>query len=810
MTLNHRYGLFAVLCALAAAFVLMAGCGDDDDDDAEGDDDDTGDDDTGDEDDFPDFLAERPELTDWSLWYSAVDADYPVPPRRIGGFGLGNGRAFSMIASRPPFSTMHNFTGPHYQKYLRFFSDLTFTLYRDDRAVQWKRESCHRVRGAAVYVTRQQAGDLSVWCIDVAPRGPAMTELLADRTLVRQIIVHNHGTAPARDLALKVRTVLGRVEGSLIREFITDDNRGLAAGFLSPEAVGNERRALTLVIGDLAPGEERVVRFQIAFAREADPVPVFDTVATLDTDFLLDETLASWRAFTAEAAQIATGNPRFDDLMEGLSVTIATQQAATGGVSEMSEYSGTWLRDIYGPARFYPLIGRFEDYRRMLDYYWLAALENGNIHNSMDLDVEPSGAPEPDWENLPTMSGRDSAESPSYLILHYKSYVDATGDLSPVAERYGMLRHALIHQDMREGCLLPFSDDETFRPAMMVAFGHDVLGQYQDVYLSANSSFLFVVAAEFLEGIARGLGLDDDAAQYDEMARAVRDCTEEYYWLEEGFWAPIIDIETLEPVARPFEDVNTKPVWLGYIEPDDPRAASNLLAMQDHMQREGGLLYSPLDPIYKPLGEVLGIRKGVITGMTYGYQLENLSRMDHPDAEGAFLMYECFFHDTGNVSEGHVVDDFGRMTYLYEPFGFLCDLTARYRTWEGGINGAAMLHYLFGLELDAPGGRVGIAPHLPADWRFARMERARLAETRFDLAVEDEGPVRRVLVEGATGPLTVDAVVSISGEIAGVTVNGEAVEPVVVRQWGRSRALLPGLLADADQPLMIEVTRAAQ
>ena len=107
-----------------------------------------------------------------------------------------------------------------------------------------------------------------------------------------------------------------------------------------------------------------------------------------------------------------------------------------------------------------------------------------------------------------------------------------------------------------------------------------------------------------------------------------------------------------------------------------------------------------LEP-FDSVGKLLDFEKGAVTGMTYGYQLDNLAAIDHPMAEASFLMYRDFFHDTGNVSEGQVVDDFGRISYLYEPFGYLCDLTARYRTWEGGINGAAMIQYLFGLELDA-------------------------------------------------------------------------------------------------------------
>ena len=761
--------------------------------------------------DAPSYLLNRPELTDWSLWESTYDHGNPIPTRRIGGFGTGNGRVFSMIACKPPFTTLHNLTGPHYQKHLRFFSDKTFTLSLNGEPVSWEKERCRRVRGTAIYVTRLDSGDLSLWTVDFTPLGEGMAELLASNTLVRMIILHNRGDETVGEVSLAVETVSGDVSGNLILETILDDGRKLAAGYASSGTrVKGKNNGLVLDITDLPSQGQFVAEFVIAFTKDGNPEDVFDAVALLDPDTMLDATLTSWEAFSDQGAGITTSDAMFNDLMEGLSVTIGTQQAETGGMSQMSEYSGVWLRDIMGGARFYPLIGRIEDYRRMLDYYWLAALEHGNIANSLDIDIELETLPaQPDWENLPEFSGRESAESPSYLVMHYKAWLQATGDWAPLEERYGMLRHALLRQDIRNECLLPFSDDETFRPAMAVAFGHSVFNEYQKTHLSANSSFLWVAAAEFMTQVAQHLGYEEHAQEYTAMAQKVRDCTEQHYWLDsQGFYAPMIDIETLEPVDRPFEDVNTKPLWIGYLKPDDLKAQANILNTLDRLASEDGLFYSPLHPSYEFLSRLMDVEKGVVTGMTYGYQLDNLARMDHPRAEASFLMYRRFFHGTGNVSEGEVVDDFGRFVYLYEPFGFVCDLTARYRSWEGGINGAAMIQYLFGLELDALNGRIGLAPHLPEGWDFAEMQNGRFGDVRFRINVEDHGKLRRVTVDRLTGPLRIDATVSVTGDIQRVVVNGTTVQPPLESQWGRSRALLPDLDAGIGKPLVIEVTRA--
>jgi hypothetical protein len=121
-----------------------------------------------------------------------------------------------------------------------------------------------------------------------------------------------------------------------------------------------------------------------------------------------------------------------------------------------------------------------------------------------------------------------------------------------------------------------------------------------------------------------------------------------------------------------------------------------------------------------------------------------------------------------------------------------------------------MLQYLFGLERDAVEGRIAIAPHLPADWGVAKMEDARVGDVRFNITVKDGGRVRRVLVDPLIGSLRIDAVVSVAGNVDGVVVNGEAVQPTMESRWGRSRALLPGLRADVGRPLRIEVTKALQ
>ena len=799
-----------------------AGDDDDDDDDNDDDDDDNDDDDNDDDDDdddddvdLPQYLQEREYLLDWSSWRQFFDHADPYNSRRIGGFGLGNGRVFSMVAGDTPFNTLHNLQGVNYQRNLKFFSDKRFFLEQNGEPLAWEREYAYRVRGTGIIIVEQEVGDVTLWSINVAPQGEGIDGTDAQDTLLVMFVVHNRGEVPVANLALRAETVLGGIDGATMHERFFDNlnftgpMRKMVAGFIPPGAQSEKAQSLTLPLGDLAPGAEAVTQFLLAFDMPDDPQPIFESVAAMDPDDLLTTTYDYWLDFTDRAAKITTSNERLNDLVEGMSYTVQVQTTDRGAVSQMSEYTGTWLRDIMGPARFYPLIGRTDEFKAILDFYWLGALEGGGVSNSTSLDIEfTPGQPQPDWENLGVMGGRTAAESPSYLIMHYKEYLNATGDWAPLEERYGMLRHALIHQNIREGCLLPFSGDETFRIAMAAAFGQWFFDEYADTDLSANSSFLFVAAAEFLHEVAEHFGYTDDADEYAALAADFRACAEERYWMEDsGYYTPIIDIATFEPDGRPYEDVNTKPLWIGYLQSDDPRAKENIVNMWAEIGHDDGSLYSDTDPMYNLLKRLLDFEKGVVTGMNYGYSLDSLARIDHPMAEKGFLLFERFFHESGNVSEGQIVDDFGRFMYLIEPFGIVSDLTARFRSWEGPIDTAAQIQYLFGLSLDARQARITLEPHLPAGWEFATFENVRIADTSFTINVTDDGTTRTATVEDLTGALTVDARLSVAGGIAQVRVNGEVVTPVIEEEWGRSRALLPGLPADSSNPLVIEVTR---
>ena len=767
--------------------------------------------------DLPRFFLERPWLQDRSTWSSHASDAEPKRLGMIGGFGAGNGTVFALIAGRRPYNTIHNLIGPGYQKRDRFFTDKVFSLEAGGATVHFAEDSAYRVRRTAIVITRAATAPggayegLELWTVDAAPLIPGLEGDPAERSLVRHLVVRNADEPAVPDVNLVMKSTLGLTLGGSLYESDWNEKRLIVRPLGHTAVTESGRGRLTVPIGSLEPGAEAVVPFAFACAcTRAGAEAVLDRIEAIGPGTILDRTRAWWDAWYVEGAAITTPDPHFDDLIDGLQVLIRCQQAATGATCVMSEYTGTWIRDTVGPVLFYSMLGRTGDLKRMLDYYWGATLLRGDIANSMAADLDISDLPvQPDWESMGPLTGRVGAETPSYIPLQYKSYYRATGDLDTLAERYGLFKHCILHQDFREGCLLPFSGDETYREIMKVAFGYWFGQILYDTHLSANSSFLFVAAAEFMAELAGRLGFVEDVALFTGLADEVRSCTEEYYWLAgEGYYAPIIDIHTLEPVCQPYEDVSLKPLWTGYAGPDDARARENLLTVMDRLGQPDGTIQSPPDPVFFPLMQILDIHEGIYTGMAPGYYLDNLARADHPMALEAFRRFADVFGDSGSVYEVHVADDHGRLALLYEPFGLICDYTSRLRPWEGGIVGAALLGYLTGFEPDAGDGRMTLAPHLPPEWDSFTADRLPIGADTFDLEVSDPGGRRKVVVANRSRSFLLDLTVSVSGSITDLTVDGIPHDPHAYpteTEWGRSRIWLEDVEITPGGRLEVEV-----
>ncbi len=773
------------------------------------------------------FVTDNPWLSNFSLWSFALNpGDKDLSFRDLPDLATGNGRVFSLMGYAFPMNTLHSMIGPTYEKGDGFFGDSWLEITRGvgGSVLGWQKQWLGRVRQGPFVVTQFVNPVVSFHTIDFAPlttdRGSPLM-----RALLRVVVVRNTSADVQSDLVLRVGFDRAQeVVGQSVLETRTGKERvvtWIGAGAMDAIA---QTDSLLLPVADLPSGEERVYLLAYVMDDAAD-----QSEATLEAlgdgsalVSLMEETRDEWVDQLAPGAVIETPDPRVNDYLEGAKVIILQQQANTGATCPMSQYTGIWLRDTAGPVRFFSRCGLLEKARAMIDYQWNAANFYQGIQNSTEADLAFDPLPEvADWNGMAGMSGRSKAESPSYIPINYYIYWKASGVSDWLEKRFDFLQFALRGQQFNDDKLLPFSGDETFRTAMAMATGYPVDESFEEGFLSSNSSFLWVAAAEQMAQFAGFLGDAEGEAHWSDGAAEVRQAADSTYLDENGMYRPYFIEADGSLAAAGFEDVNTKPTWTGYLDPLSEAAAAHLVATINNLGGEDGILVSPLPDAYKNyMG--LPVAEGVYTGMSPGYFLANLALAFHPVGTLAFNALEKHLTATGTTPEYEILDNFTPLQIIYDPTGGVGDYTARYRPWEGGILADAAWEFLLGFRPDAPAGRFKLSPYLPNGWSWLNAKGLRIGEARVDLSIEVRDTEYLIVLESDSTdvveldlrvPFVPDGQGPVNGRMIfapgiSATVNGEAVDlDVETLNWGTQLVSLPMLELASGVPVEIVLTR---
>lgn len=643
------------------------------------------------------FFAEH-TLPELSLYAHCEAEEDRLDAAHRGPLAVGNGRVFGLLGLGSPLNRLHSMTGPTYEKGTRFFGDHWFTLEVDGAELAFDRECIARPRGTAVVLTRAEAGDVTLYTVDFAPR-PASGDRPA--TIVRHLLVSSASSHDIRLLHHAWQEV--ELEAGGLVERVADE-RKLAVWGTDPDGVVD----LGAVHGDASA----TVHFE--FAEAAD-----ELTGTEPQPTWLDETLAWWTDWSATGMQLHSEDPRVEDLYDSLRTTLKVQTTSAGGISVMSRYTGVWLRDTIGPVRFLLRAGLHEDAQAALDYLHLCHAVNGDYGNACTSGIDPDvTVEEPDWAAMGEFSGRTAAEGPSYVPLAWLDAAAWTDDDSGLERRWDYLVRGLRGQVMDEEGRQSFSGDETFRLLMNVPLGLDLEYPWHEVAWSANTSMLMRASATRLGAAAAALGHAEDGALLQERAALADNALQQHFLQDGGWFAPFIfhsdegDNRAGDIAPQPFEDVNLKLLWSGALSVDDPLALSDLQTLQALAGRDDGTVQSPAHDRYAGT-ELYGveIEDGVCTGMVPGYYLSTLTAIGDPSAEGAFDALHRYASPTGSFAEALLYDDLSALQVYYDETGGIGDIAARFRPWEGAIDLDAMLAFLFGAEPVDGGAR--FRPHLP-------------------------------------------------------------------------------------------------
>lgn len=681
------------------------------------------------------FFDDHPALTDLSTFAMAVHGPIEARPDHAhrGAFGTGNGRAFALLGMTDPLNTLHGAMGPRYHREGRFTGDLAMRLEVDGSSPATEHEAIGRPRGTSLVLTRADYGSHVLHTVDfgVLPAGVAPTEV--PPALVRFLLVRAEADGEV-SIRLDAVDPIASIDGlPAVSQPEAPRYVGLVSSDLQQDEAG-----WTVPLGELRAGDERVVPIALVFSTTPEGLaPLAAELRAADLEAWLDETVAEWHQFTDRSLRLDVDDPVLLDLYDGLLAMLRVQQSDTGGVSPLSRYAGTWLRDTIGPVRFYDRAGLHDEARAALDYLYLCHRQRGDIGNSCNSGLRPDDVTqEVDWDALPPFSGRTAAEGPSHLPLAWADWARWTGEVDALRPIWPYLRRSLLQQQQTEDGLQPWSGDETFRLAMAVAFGYPLEWPWDERAWSSNSSWLMMGAGRALSPLARRLGEDDDADQFDARVQRARDGIEQHFLTEAGHVRAALfrDPEDRD-VDLPYEDANLAALWSGALDPTDPLAVQDYTLLHARVGREDGSMQSPPDPMYDL--PTLNLSTGVATGMLPGYALWSATELGAPHHPAAFDQVLAYASPSGEYHEGLVYGDRAAFQPFYDDSGGLSDVAARFRPWEGGIVGDAMLAWLLGVQ---PGLQVTtIRPRVPNGLSrlHARQLRVGGAELSLTLSWQD-------------------------------------------------------------------------
>lgn len=697
---------------------------------------------------------------------------------RRGALGVGNGHVFAFTGYAEALNTLHGMVGPTYEKHDGFFGDYRLDLLSEDgMPAPYLTQDAVRDLKAPVVLTRGRTPHGELDTLDFAP---AVDDPQARRCVVRALSLR-HAVA-GTPLTVQVQATRP-VEVSDMAEAALIEARGerrlvttLAALDAGPApSLSSAPGVLRAVVAPdpARPGADRTLVLAHCAYGPGESPPA--GAPALDVGRLLDETTARFAAATAELARYELPDPMVSDFIEGMVQTLWVQTTSTGASCPMSEYTRTWARDNIGPGLAWLALGGHAPVRAMLDYLDAAIRYRGDLANSYDADLDPSGAPPaPDWAALPPLEGRVGAETPSYLVLLYGALTNHTGEVERPAARWGLLRRALLAQAFGPDRLLPFTGDETYRAAMNAAFGLALEYRHEALSFSANSTLLWLGAARAFVALAEATGHPEDAAAARALWPEVRASLESRYALPDGCHSPFVTRSTLEAWPAPFEDVALQVVWAGAFDGDDPAAARAMACTLQRLRVAPGELQSRVAPRYAHF-PLLGGGEGIYTGMLPGYTLYALTEAGHPEAAHAFRNLERSLDTSGNAQEDHVWPSHEGLSIIYDAAGEIGDYTAKFRPWEGGINLHAALDWLSGFRPVALDRRIRFRPHLLERWPGFAARGLRAGDDRFDLVVTRAGD--------ETGAVTV-SVTSRAAMPYTVLLRWDAAAPPVVRRDG--------------------------
>ena len=299
-----------------------------------------------------------------------------------------------------------------------------------------------------------------------------------------------------------------------------------------------------------------------------------------------------------------------------------------------------------------------------------------------------------DWfKNYPY--GFASADATPLFVIAVDDYVRSSGDVAFAKEHWDNVWRA--HQ------FLLSTYDGGFPKNIGIGHGWVEGGPLLPIKSELYQSGLAVAALRSLAELAKWTGKDTDAKTIaEESAREKAKLNEAYWSAETKSYAFALD----QSGKRVDEQsvLATVPMWFGVLDEDRSKAMIEQLAGRDHATDWGMRIVSPRYANYS----AGGYHYGSVWPLFTGWAAVAEYRYHQPNAGLQNLRANALLALDG--SPGHTTEVLSGD--YYQPLV----TSSPHQIWSAAMVVSPLLRGLLGLEVNAAGQTITLAPSLPADW----------------------------------------------------------------------------------------------
>ncbi len=346
--------------------------------------------------------------------------------------------------------------------------------------------------------------------------------------------------------------------------------------------------------------------------------------------------------------------------------------------------------------------------------------------------------------------------TPLYLVV-MNDYVVGSGDVAFAPQKWDSLWKAYQF-------LISTYDEQGLPRNFGIGHGWVEGGPLLPIKTELYQSGLGAEALRALASLAHLVGREDVSQQLGEQFSRQQLLVNRSFWsAEKNRFVFALD-QNNQQVDEP-SVLTTVPMWFGLLDEDKARAMITELAAPEHQTDWGMRIISSRATKYGAGGYHFGAVWPLFTGWA------SVAEYRYHRALPGFLNLTANAQLTFDGSLGHVTEVLSGD--YYQPLS----TSSPHQIWSAAMVISPLLRGLFGLAVDARAQRVGLAPHIPADWSSFTLDHLRAGSCTLRIAYHravDEITLKIRRTGSGDCSLEFSPSMSLRAQVLGAEMNGKS------------------------------------